>query len=282
MTVRFPAIGLSIAVVAGSALLAPSPAEAQLECSQLSEPALLLAFSDDAPPGTITPQNLRDLICSVYPSGTAVQSITVGTGLASSANPILVSGTVTLGPTATHTVLANLTGGTAIPGGATVSALLDATLSNSTGSIIFRNSLAWVALGVGSPGQSLTVSNASTTPTWSTIEKSVILSWNSISPVVTSTQPIWVSAKPTDIIIDSVDSITAGSGTPAFTVQLIGTPGTLTCGGSGTITVGTVEATATCTANNTLAAGGLLNAVLVVTSGTNNPAGVQVNYHVIP
>jgi hypothetical protein len=90
-------------------------AEAQTQCTVLSEAQLLVSFSDLSGPATITPQSMRNFVCSVIPLVTsgppaAVQSVTLTgdvTGTGSGNNAIVPStlATVTSGGTATKVVV---------------------------------------------------------------------------------------------------------------------------------------------------------------------------------
>jgi len=64
------------------------------------------------------------------------------------------------------TIKANVTGGSAVPTDATLTSILD-TLSTTQGSILYRNSTSWVALGPGTSGQALTTGGAGANPQWS-------------------------------------------------------------------------------------------------------------------
>src|ERR1700722_5155012 len=59
---RFRAIGLGLAMLG---LASASPASAQLSCSIQNLATLLAQFSDNAGNGSITPANVRNLVCSV-------------------------------------------------------------------------------------------------------------------------------------------------------------------------------------------------------------------------
>ena len=159
-----------------------------------------------------------------------------------------------------------------------ISSVLDG-LGSLQGEILVRGAGAWSVLTVGGAGTQLT-SNG-TTASWATLERTWTLSWGSPLIVAAGTYPIAVKSQPTSLVIDSVSSITGGTGTPSFTFQLVANSTTLTCGGGTTITVGTAELDSTCTVGNTLAAGTALSGVVVAISGTPDQAGVQVNWHVV-
>jgi hypothetical protein len=97
-------------------------------------------------------------------SGTAVAFGTVGTaGIADNA--------ITLAKFATQsnlTILANVSGGAAVPTASTFSAIADATVSSTQGSIMYRNATTWVALTPGTNGQFLKTQGAAANPIWAT------------------------------------------------------------------------------------------------------------------
>lgn len=66
-----------------------------------------------------------------------------------------------------NTVFANISGSTATPVGITTSALLDSTLGNVQGDILYRGGSLWSVLPPGTTGQVLTTHGASANPTWS-------------------------------------------------------------------------------------------------------------------
>lgn len=264
------------AVMLGSAA---RPAEAQVQCSILTLPQLLLSFSDTVPPASITPHTMRNLACSVFPTtgvGT-VTRITGGTGVVTNPTTITTTGSVALAPVSDATLLANTTGIVAAPLPNTLSAVLDHDASASRGTLLYRGATLWAPLPAGLPGQVLVTSGTTADPSWQYPEQTTVLSYSNINPIASMTQGLVVFSKFTAIVLDSVDS-TEGSG--SSTLQLVTNTGTMSCGGSTTITIGGTEAV--CTATNTIGAGGSMNAVVVVTSGNPAPWSVALNYHVVP
>lgn len=82
-----------------------------------------------------------------------------------------ISGSVTLAqfPTiSNNTILANTSGGSAVPAATGMSTLLDI-LGSTQGQILYRNASAWVPLAVGADGQVLTTHGAAANPTWTTV-----------------------------------------------------------------------------------------------------------------
>lgn len=94
-------------------------------------------------------------------SGT-VTSITAGSGL--SGGTITTSGTIALATIASHTILSNVTGSSAVPSANTLSAILDAAIASSTGAMIYRGPSGWQSLTIGTNGQCLEV--VSGIPAW--------------------------------------------------------------------------------------------------------------------
>jgi len=99
-------------------------------------------------------------------AGAGVTSITAGTGIAASPNPLVATGTLALAPVATGTLLANTSGTTTAPTPTTLSGLLDAVMSNARGSILMRAGGGWVALAAGTSGYYLKTQGPTADPVW--------------------------------------------------------------------------------------------------------------------
>ena len=67
---------------------------------------------------------------------------------------------------ANNTIASNIAGGTANPAANTLTAVLDAIMSNSRGSILYRGASAWSALSPGTSGQVLQTGGSSADPSW--------------------------------------------------------------------------------------------------------------------
>lgn len=67
------------------------------------------------------------------------------------------------------TLLANITGGSAVPTTPTVTALLDAAFTSTQGSVLYRNSGGWGFLTPGLGGQFLATGGAGANPAWQTV-----------------------------------------------------------------------------------------------------------------
>jgi hypothetical protein len=95
-----------------------------------------------------------------------VTSISAGTGISTGGAPITGAGTVSLAAIATSSVLANISGGSAAPVPATVTALFDAVFGATQGAVLYRNASQWVVLAPGTSGQVLTTGGAAANPAW--------------------------------------------------------------------------------------------------------------------
>lgn len=69
---------------------------------------------------------------------------------------------------ATATILANVTGGTAVPTAASLSSVLDLVGSAAQGDILYRNGTIWTRLATGAAGQVLQSGGAGANPSWTT------------------------------------------------------------------------------------------------------------------
>jgi len=93
-----------------------------------------------------------------------VTSIATGTGL--TGGTITGAGTISLANAANLTIKSNISGGAAAPVDNSLSAMLDGTLGNARGSIIYRGAANWQLLGPGSSGQGLVTKGAAADPSW--------------------------------------------------------------------------------------------------------------------
>jgi hypothetical protein len=98
-------------------------------------------------------------------SGT-VTSIAAGAGIDTGGAPITATGSVSLAAIASHALLANNTGGSAVPTGVQLTLILDALFSSTRGAILFRGSAAWSALAAGTSGQFLSTGGTTADPSW--------------------------------------------------------------------------------------------------------------------
>lgn len=112
-----------------------------------------------------SPTNYDTIWKTVSGFGT-VQEVDTGTGL--TGGPITLTGTISLAPIASHTLLANITGGSAAPIPNTPSSVLDI-IGSTQGDILYRDTSGWLALAPGSNGQILTSQGAAANPKWSAV-----------------------------------------------------------------------------------------------------------------
>jgi hypothetical protein len=74
-----------------------------------------------------------------------------------------------LAPIANNLVMANISGVSAVPAGGTLSSIIDSTISNVQGTILYRDSATWQALAPGTNGQALASQGAAANPHWITL-----------------------------------------------------------------------------------------------------------------
>ena len=193
-------------------------------------------------------------------------------------NPTSSTGFLPSTPVAAGYVIANATGSTATPTGAALTSLLDQVFGGTQGAVVYRGASVWSALAPGTSGYYLKSNGAGANPAWSAQSNHAIaaLQWSSGLTVSAATFNLVTSWPWSTGTVQSVSYVTNGT-TPSFTVQISinGTPVT----GCNAITVtSSTVATTTCTGSNTIASGGLLQAVVSSVTGTPNLASVQVNY----
>ena len=97
-------------------------------------------------------------------SGTTLSFGTVASGG-------IANNAVTLAKLATQadqTILANISGGVAVPTAATLTAVLDDILGTTQGAVMYRNATVWTTLGPGTSGQFLQTLGAGANPQWVT------------------------------------------------------------------------------------------------------------------
>lgn len=209
----------------------------------LTQSQLLILFADNQATGAIVPGDVRDLIVSIPslvpnftstaaglapPSGGGtvnflradgiwaappgggggsgtVTQINTGTGL--SGGPITGSGTILFANVANNSLLANIAGSSAPPIPNTLTAIIDAAIGNAQGSILMRNSTAWVALPPGTSGQVLQTGGAGANDSWATLAG---------SGTVTS---VGLSDGSTTPLFNITNSPVSTSGTLTFTLK---------------------------------------------------------------
>ncbi len=94
-------------------------------------------------------------------------ALTIGTNQIVTAS--ITDNNVTLAKLATQaasSILANITGGAAVPTAASLTAVLDLIGSAAQGDILYRGAASWARLGAGTAGQSLQTNGAGANPSW--------------------------------------------------------------------------------------------------------------------
>lgn len=143
----------------------------------------------------------------------------------------------------TMTVLANITGGSAVPTAPTVTTLLDNAFGSSQGMMLYRGASGWAALPVGNSGEFLRTNGVSNNP-----------QWQAVSGALGGT----------------VTSVTCGAGLTGGVITVSGT-----CAVSNVTTPGQYPGTAT---NNNASAGNIGESV-----DATLPYGTPVTlYHNVP
>jgi hypothetical protein len=79
-----------------------------------------------------------------------------------------------LTPVADDRLIANISGGSASPGAATLTAILDKIIGNSRGRLLYRSSSVWQGLAAGTAGQFLKTGGTGADPSWDTISVPII------------------------------------------------------------------------------------------------------------
>lgn len=78
-------------------------------------------------------------------------------------------------------ILSNISGGSALPVGNTLSATIDSAISNVQGSILYRDASAWLALGSGTAGNLLQTNGAAANPSWvsppASVSSGMMMDW---------------------------------------------------------------------------------------------------------
>lgn len=100
-------------------------------------------------------------------SGTGtVTSVSAGSGLTASTNPIVGTGDISLAQIPNNRILANSTGASAAPTSNSLTTLIDS-IGSAQGTIIYRGAASWSALAPGTSGQFLKTNGAAANPAWS-------------------------------------------------------------------------------------------------------------------
>lgn len=145
----------------------------------------------------------------------------------------------------TMTVLANITGGSAVPTAPTVTTLLDNAFGSSQGMMLYRGASGWAALPVGNSGEFLRTNGVSNNP-----------QWQAVSGALGGT----------------VTSVTCGAGLTGGTITVTGT-----CDVANPTTAGQYPGTAT---NNNATAGNIgeyVSSIIPIGSAVAMSNGTTVN-----
>lgn len=99
-------------------------------------------------------------------SASGVTNIATGAGL--TGGPITSTGTVSFATIPDGDVLANISGGGAVPSPNTLTAIIDHVMGSTQGYILYRGASSWTVLAPGTSGQLLKTGGASANPSWVT------------------------------------------------------------------------------------------------------------------
>jgi hypothetical protein len=174
------------------------------------------------PAGGLTGQGLvkqsntnYDTIWKTVSGFGTVQEVDTGTGL--TGGPITLTGTVSLAPITSHTLLANITGGSAAPIPNTPTSVLDI-IGATQGDILYRNASNWTVLPPGNSGQILTSGGAAANPSWSGVGSGSVQSVALVLPGIftVSGSPVTTTGTLTGSLnTQSANLVWAGPGTGA-------------------------------------------------------------------
>ena len=116
-----------------------------------------------------------------------VTSIATNNGV--TGGTITASGTIGLASISAHSVMANVTGGSAVPIANTPSSILDI-VGSTEGDILYRGASNWAVLAPGTSGQVLQTTGAGSTPQWGNSVTSVATTGFLTGGTITSTGTI--------------------------------------------------------------------------------------------
>lgn len=98
------------------------------------------------------------------PGSGTVTNIATGAGL--TGGPITTAGTISFATVANLRILANISGGVAVPTANSLTSILDASVSSTQGTVLYRAGAFWVGLGPGTAGNFLQTGGAGANPSW--------------------------------------------------------------------------------------------------------------------
>jgi hypothetical protein len=263
--------------------------------------------STSSPKGTVrvfgrdTPTNWITFFISSVVSHTGYRELSVTVAGSTAANPFTASDNIAVafdrtgnmgstgpagpdgapGPAGTtpaindDELVANISGGSAVPVGTSLSAYLDSALSPTQGTLLYRSGAGWTALAPGTAGQVLATGGIAANPAWAT---------GATPRNAARFQAQWVSgavvANGTIYLVydapyaGTINSLTSFAGTGSFTVdvQINGVSVT----GLGAVAVsGATPVTTSATAANTFTAGQRITAI--ITGATSSPTGAVLS-----
>lgn len=137
-----------------------------------------------------------------------------------------------------NTVKGNITGTTANVTDNTLTAVVDADISNVQGSVLYRGATAWSALGPGTSGQYLQTAGTAANPAWATIPHEIISTTQVFSTSGTFTVPTGIDKIRVLVVGGGGSGSYGGGGGGGAAIKTITglTPGatiTVTVGGTG-------------------------------------------------
>ena len=196
-----------------------------------------------------------------------VTNVATGTGLIG--GPITNTGTISFATVATGTVLANVSGSTAAPTPATMSAILDAVFSSTRGSVLYRGAAGWAALGAGTAGNVLTTGGAGADPSWAAAAGGASITTSDTPPSSPADGDAWWDSVGGQLYI-RYDDGTSSQWVPATNQGGITVPLPVAQGGTGS----TTAAAALTSLGAVPAAGGTMtgNLIIAPTSGAASVA----------
>jgi hypothetical protein len=303
------AAGGLVLAAAGSLALAPTAAQAQVQCSVLNEAQLLVSVADYVSPASITPQTLRNIICSLYVNTAGAENLIQGPNILLTPNPITGTGTIGLAGTLTSEAALGLSLlGITNNGGTIENGQIGAVGQTITLAGTFAGTVSWAGLtavggslapgffvaGNGTATLLLGVNNANNpeqVPVLSplqltssglglsssaTITGACIVTWGSTQQVTNGVYPVCNPPWTHGGTIVSATAYTNGTSTPSFnyTVQING----VSVGGcTGVGISASTPATSTCSSPNSFGQYQSVTVTIAGLSGAPSQAAVQVN-----
>ena len=136
-----------------------------------------------------------------------VTSVATGSGL--TGGTITTTGTISLANISDSRIMANVSGGSAVPSANTLAAILDHILGTTQGAVIYRNATTWTVLTPGTSGQVLTTGGAGANVSWADVPASAAIPNQRILANISGSTATPSANKLTDIL-DSIIGSTRG------------------------------------------------------------------------